>query len=91
MKGDLNVPADALSRLEIGNTPMEEAHFTEEIRSEYYAQEADDLPEDGYPLSYALFGKHQSRDKAILTETKKSNSRYTIPSRPIQVEVKTGI
>ena len=49
IKGDLNVPADALSRLEIGNTPMEEAHFTEEIRSEYYAQEVDDLPEDAYP------------------------------------------
>ena len=57
---------------------MEEAHFTEEIRSEYYAQEAEELPEDAYPLSYELFGKHQSRDKAILTETKKSNSRYAI-------------
>ena len=68
---------------------MEEAHFTEEIRSEYYAQEADDLPEEAYPLSYELFGKHQSKDKAILTETK--NPTADIPSKPIQVEVKTGI
>ena len=53
---------------------MDEAHFTKEIRSEYYAQEADDLPEDAYPLSYQLFGKHQTRDRAILKETNKSNS-----------------
>ena len=29
IKGELNIPADALSRLEIENSPMEEAHFTE--------------------------------------------------------------
>ena len=78
IKGELNVPADALSRLEIGDTPMDEAHFTEEICSEYYAQEADDLPQDAYPLSYQLLGKHQTRDKVILKETKKNNSRYAI-------------
>ena len=69
---------------------MDEAHFTEEICSEYYAQEADDLPEDAYPLPYQLLGKHQTRDKAILKETKKSNRRYIMLSKPIQVEVKAG-
>ena len=48
------------------------------MENQYYAQEADDLPEDAYPLSYELLGKHQTKDKAILTETKKSNSKYAI-------------
>jgi hypothetical protein len=31
IKGELNIAADALSRLEIMNTPMDEAHFTESL------------------------------------------------------------
>jgi hypothetical protein len=34
--GNKNVVADALSRLELQNEPMEEAFFTEELRSELY-------------------------------------------------------
>ncbi len=34
IKGEDNVVADALSRLEIQSEPMEEAFFTEELRSE---------------------------------------------------------
>jgi hypothetical protein len=55
-------------------TPMEEAHFTEALRSEYYAMDDEDLTETAYPLSYELLGKEQSKDKKILAETKKPKS-----------------
>ena len=80
IKGELNIPADALSRLEIENSPMEEAHFTEALRSEYYALDGNDLPETAYPLSYVLLGKEQSKDKRILAEIKKTKSKYKIKS-----------
>jgi hypothetical protein len=89
IKGDLNIPADTLSRLEIENIPMEEAHFTEAIRSEYYALGDEDLPENAYPLSYALLGKEQSKDTKILAEIKKSKSRYVVNLS--QVEAGLGI
>ena len=76
--GPKNVVADAMSRLEIQDTPMSEAHFTEALRSEFYGLDEEDLPEDAYPLSYSLLGKHQSTDKAILKELKKPKSRYSI-------------
>ena len=78
IKGELNIAADALSRLGILNAPMEEAHFTEALRSELYALEEDALPEDAFPLSYLLLGQEQAKDKKILTETKKAKSRYKI-------------
>jgi hypothetical protein len=39
-----------------------------------------DLPETAYPLSYALLGKQQSKDKKLLAVMKKSNSPYLIKS-----------
>ncbi len=78
IKGEENIPADVLSRLEIENPTMAEAHFTEAIRSEYYALDEEDLPDTAYPLSYELLGKEQSKDKRILTEIKKPNIRYLI-------------
>ena len=89
IKGELNIPADALSRLEIENSPMEEAHFTEALRSEYYALDGEDLPETAYPLSYVLLGKEQSKDKKILAEIKKPNPNTKL--NPSQGEVKQGI
>ena len=45
----LNKAADALSRLGIQHSPMEEEHFNEALRSEYYALDDDDLPETAFP------------------------------------------
>jgi hypothetical protein len=78
IKGKLNKPADALSPLGILNAPMDEAHFTEALCSEYYALDEEELSEDAFPLSSALLGKVQSTDKAILVELKKTKSCYTI-------------
>ncbi len=60
IKGKHNIPANAMSWLEIENHTMAEAHFTEAICSEYYALDEEDLPDAAYPLSYALLGKEQS-------------------------------
>ena len=78
IKGEENIVADALSRLGILNAPLEEAHFTEELRSACYALDEEDMPEDAFPLSYELIGKFQSKDKEILAELKKTQSRYAI-------------
>ena len=77
IKGTANSAADALSRLEILNTPMDEAHFTEALRSELYAFDEEDLPETSFPLSYEFLGKEQSTDAAILKELAKTKSRYS--------------
>jgi hypothetical protein len=76
--GTKNVAADALSRLGILNNPMNEAHFTEALRSQLYAFDDMDLPATAFPLSYAFLGKAQSTDVAILKETAKTKSRYSI-------------
>jgi hypothetical protein len=78
IKGTENVAADALSCLGILNNPMNEAHFTEALCSELYAFNDEDLPATAFPLSYAFLGKAQSTDVAILKETAKTKSRYSI-------------
>jgi hypothetical protein len=72
IKGNKNVAANALSRLGILNSPMNEEHFTEAICSELYAFHAEDLPEMAFPLSYTFLGKAQSTDVAILKERGKT-------------------
>jgi hypothetical protein len=80
IKGSENIAADALSRLGILNTPMDEAHFTEALRSELYAFDKEDLPQTAFPLSYAFLGKEQSTDVAVLKEMAKTKSRYSFKS-----------
>jgi hypothetical protein len=61
---------------------MNEAHFTEALRSELYAFDGEDLPATAFPLSYAFLGKAQSTDVAILKETARQN-HFTL-SNPSQ-------
>ena len=76
IQGVKNEAADAMSRMEQLHEPMEEAHFSEEHRAELYA--AEPLPDDVYPLSYAVIGQEQRADKQILKILKKDNSPYAI-------------
>jgi hypothetical protein len=78
IKGTANVAANALSCLGILNNPMNEAHFTKALHSELYAFGDEDLPATAFPLSYAFLGKAQSTDVAILKETAKTKSLYSI-------------
>jgi hypothetical protein len=78
IKRTKNVAADALSRLGILNSPMNEAHFTEVLCSKLYAFDDEDLPATAFPPSYSFLGKAQSTDVAILNETAKTKSLYSI-------------
>jgi hypothetical protein len=55
---------------------MEEAFFTEELRSEFYSYGTEAMQSEDYALTYAKIGKAQSKDKAILKELKKENTKY---------------
>ena len=76
IKGANNIVADALSRLELNAEPLEEAFFTEELRSELYANEP--MLEKDFPLSYQTLGQEQSTNPQIIHELKKKNSKYVI-------------
>ena len=74
--GANNVVADALSRLEIQAEPMEEAFFTEELRSDLYCYSTDTLTNADFPLDYAQISKAQLKDKKLLKVRDKKNSPY---------------
>ena len=80
VKGERNIVADALSRLELLHEPLEEAHFTDELRSELYCYADEELSREDFPLSYRTIGKHQKKDKAMLKVLQKENSRYHLQS-----------
>ena len=61
IKGEKNIVADALSRLDISHEPMPEAHFSEELHSYLYAMTPEDLSPTEYPLSYKNIGAAQSK------------------------------
>ena len=76
LPGKTNVVADALSRLEILAEPMEEAFFTEELRSELYCYNTDTLDKADYPLDYSQISQAQLSDNHLLQMKRKENSPY---------------
>jgi len=80
VKGTKNIVADALSRLDLLHPPLDEAHFTDELRSELYCYAQDEVSPDIFPLSYRVLGKHQAKDKQILKVLQKDNSPYHLKS-----------
>ena len=77
IKGENNIVANALSRLELSNEPMDDAFFTEELRSELYCYAADAPADNDYPLSYQDLGQAQSTDTDILKILQKSPFKYS--------------
>jgi hypothetical protein len=64
IKGESNIVADALSRLELTDEPMEEAFFTDELCSEFYSYGAEAMQSEDYALTYAKIGAaHNPRIK----------------------------
>jgi hypothetical protein len=64
LKGQTNLVADALSRLELAT----EEPINDDMHNIYYLADNfglddEDLPEDAYPLEYALIAKHQNFTK----------------------------
>ena len=66
LKGQSNVVADALSRLDLDNSPMEESHVTEELQSHLYCYNAEEQNSITFPLDFTLIEKHQQRDKSLV-------------------------
>ena len=78
VKGENNIVADALSRLDLQDTPIEEAHISEELRAELYCYGAETMNADDYPLSYKRIGKAQSEDKIVIQHLKNPRTKYVI-------------
>jgi hypothetical protein len=78
IKGENNIVADALSRLELNNNKPYEQMFIEQIL-ELYANDDDKFP-NTYPLSYAEISHEQQKDKD-LKKLAKGNARYQIQER----------
>jgi len=76
LPGEDNVVADALSRLDIQAEPMEEAFFTDEVRSELYCYGTETLSQADYPLDYSLISRAQQKDKKLMKIRDKAESPY---------------
>jgi hypothetical protein len=68
VKGEHNIVADALSRLDIetitADNKMHDMHYL----AEHFGLEDDDLPKDAFPLSYKFIGHHQNNQKDLFTK-----------------------
>jgi hypothetical protein len=80
IKGENNVMADALSRLECEETsPQQEAFITDEMCSEWYCYAKEEKTYDRHPLSYDKLEAAQKADKQLLKnmELDKNNMYHT--------------
>ena len=80
VKGEHNIVADALSRLDFLQPPLDEAHFTDELRSDLYCYAQDEHSENEFPLSYRVLGKFQAKDEQILKKLQQKNTPYHLKS-----------
>ena len=79
IEGTKNIVADALSRLDISDTPPDlsfEKESIEELNSKLYCLAKEDVGEEVYPLSYEKIGAAQSKDKQLLKKLKTKDSKY---------------
>jgi hypothetical protein len=81
LKGEHNIVADALSRLELDtpNTTLAEMHDIQYL-ADHFALDDDDLPVDAYPLQYKIIAIHQRKQSDLLTKLKKSQDGFHIKS-----------
>jgi hypothetical protein len=65
LKGETNIVADALSRLDIATSEKDIAHDIHYL-ADYFGLDEDDLSEDIYPLSYQNIRHFQQQDKKLI-------------------------
>ena len=77
IKGEHNVVADALSRLDMIKEEDQEPKqpVTQSYLAEHFGLDSSDLPEDAYPLRYRIIEKYQALDKELISKSKK-NKEY---------------
>ena len=74
IKGDNNVVADALSRLDMGETQNpKEALIIEEMQSERYCYAKEEMNYDSHPLSFQQMEKAQQADKLLVKTLNSDN------------------
>ena len=80
IKGENNIVADALSRLDIlyENPAEQESFFTEGLYSCLYCYNNEEDKKEDYPLTYKEIGQAQSEDKFVQKEMRKDKSSYEI-------------
>ena len=79
IKGENNVMADALSRLDCEDEiPTQEALITEEMCSNWYCYAKEEKNFDSHPLSYGQLETAQKADKDIMQILKKDDSVYKL-------------
>jgi hypothetical protein len=76
VKGEHNVVADALSRLDLLTTPPLSANL--EQMAEHFGIDDDDLPADAFPLQYKMIAREQNKDKELLKQLKSNTSGFYI-------------
>jgi len=81
LKGQTNIVADALSRLElatseISNEEMHDMHYL----ADNFGLEDDDLPEDIYPLQYKFIATHQNQQKDLFIKLNKQQDGFHLKS-----------
>lgn len=81
LKGQTNLVADALSRLELATS----ANINDDMHNIYYLAdnfglEDDDLPEDAYPLQYKLIARHQNLRKDLFLKLNKKQDGFHLKS-----------
>jgi len=69
IKGENNVIADALSRLDKVDSKKEKKPKLEKL-AELYALDDEDLPADAFPITYSNILKNQQKDKDLLKRFK---------------------
>ena len=77
LKGESNVVADALSRLDI-KEPDELFNLNDDI-----GYDDDDLPDDSFPLSYEYIHQAQRSDRKLMKLLKDSPSEYQKVEYPV--------
>ena len=76
IKGQNNIIADALSRLDIKPLDSTQDTPTAESLASVYALDDNDLPVDAFPVTYSTIMKHQQKDKNLLKLFKSSKLKF---------------
>ena len=76
VKGENNVVADALTRLDSSDTTIPETLITTEMMSEWYCYAKEEQRFDSNPLNYNALDKAQKHDKTIQKVLKMSKTMY---------------
>src|SRR5210317_1941473 len=82
-KGEKNIVADALSRLNLTQLPRNEGFFTTEVEADLYCyaktkKQVQQEEEEHCPLTYQLIGKEQSKDVKLMSLATAKMKGYNI-------------